>query len=50
MKLGLKALSNFLGKDFNIERIDGAFITLKDKRYTKLSRSDIEKYLNSKKK
>lgn len=50
IKLGLKALSNFLGKDFNIERIDGAFITLKDKKYTKLTRTDIEKYMNSKKK
>lgn len=44
IKLGLKGLSAFLGKDFSIERIDGAYITVAERKFTRLRRSDIEKY------
>ena len=50
MKLGLKGLQQFLGKDFSIERIDGAYITSADRKFTKLQRADIEKSLDDKKK
>ena len=55
IKLGLKGLQNFLGKDFNLERIDGAYITNSDHKLTRLKREDIEKHAddlrrNSKKK
>ena len=48
LKLGVKSLSKFLDKDFKIERIDGAFISTKDKRVTKIKRKDIEKHINGK--
>ena len=35
----------FLGKDFNLDRIDGAYITVADKKFTRLKRSDIENIL-----
>ncbi|MBI2137072.1 archaeal proteasome endopeptidase complex subunit alpha [Candidatus Woesearchaeota archaeon] len=47
IKLGLKGLSAFLGKDFSIERIDGAYITVAERKFTRLRRSDIEKYYDS---
>ena len=48
LKLGIKSLSKFLGKDFKIERIDGAFISTRDKKVMKVKRKDIEKYIDSK--
>ena len=48
IKLGVKGLSSFLGKDFNVQRIDGAFISVSDKKFTRLKRSDIEKYADGK--
>ena len=44
IKLGLKGLSGFLGKDFNLERIDGAYITSSERKFMRLKRYDIEKY------
>ena len=44
IKLGLKGLSAFLGKDFSLERIDGAYITVAERKFTRLKRSDIDKY------
>ena len=43
LKLAIRALKKVLGKEFDIERIDGAYITLKDKKFTKLSRDKIAK-------
>lgn len=44
--LGLKALYKVLEKDFSIDRIDGAYITIAEKKFTKLSREEIEKYMD----
>ncbi|MBI2144128.1 archaeal proteasome endopeptidase complex subunit alpha [Candidatus Woesearchaeota archaeon] len=45
-KLGLRALYRVIEKDFNIDRIAGAFITLADKRFTKLKKAEIERYMD----
>ena len=50
IKLGVKGLLNYLGKDFNLGRIDGAYITAPDNKFARLSRSDIEKYYDELKK
>lgn len=43
-KLAISALKKVLGKEFSIERIDGAFINTKDKKFTRLSREQLNKY------
>jgi len=43
LKLAVKALKKVLGKDFSIERIDGAYITLQDKMYVKLDKNKLAK-------
>jgi proteasome alpha subunit len=43
LKLAMKALKKVLGKDFGIERIDGAYINTQDKMYTKLDRNRLAK-------
>ncbi len=43
-KLAISALKKVLGKEFSIERIDGAFISTKDKKFTRLSREQLNKY------
>ncbi|MFH1211068.1 MAG: archaeal proteasome endopeptidase complex subunit alpha [archaeon] len=43
LKLAMRALKKVLGKDFSIERIDGAYITLQDKMFTKLDRNRLAK-------
>ena len=50
IKFGVKSLMTFLGKDFNLDRIDGVYITVTDKKFTRLKRSDIEKYADENKK
>ena len=50
IKFGVKSLMTFLGKDFSLDRIDGAYITVADKKFTRLKRSDIEKYSSEGKK
>ena len=45
IKLGLRALYKVIEKDFNYDRIAGAYITLADKRFTKLKRAEIEKHM-----
>ncbi len=50
IKLGLKALYKVIEKDFNLDRVAGAYITLADKRFTKLKRAEIEKYIDDIKK
>ena len=50
IKFGVKSLMTFLGKDFSLDRIDGVYITVTDKKFTRLKRSDIEKYSDEHKK
>ncbi len=45
IKLGLRALYKVIEKDFNYDRIAGAYITSANKRFTKLKRAEIEKYM-----
>lgn len=44
IKLSISALKKVLGKEFSMDRIDGAFISSKDKKFTRLSREQINKY------
>ncbi len=45
--LGLKALKKlFEDTSFNIARIDGAFISVKDEKFTKFSRAEIKKVMD----
>ncbi len=43
LKLAIRALKKTLGKEFDAERIDGAFITVKESKFTKLSKDKIAK-------
>ncbi len=45
IRLGLGAMKEFLKDEFNVERVDVAFIDSKDKRFTKLSDEEIKKFL-----
>ncbi len=47
IKLGVRALYRVLEKDFNTERIDGAFISAKEKVFTKMKRNEVEKIIES---
>ena len=44
IKLAVSALKKVLGKEFSLDRIDGAFISSKDKKFIRLSRDQINKY------
>lgn len=44
IKLGVSALKKVLGKDFSIDRIDGAFIGTKDKKFVRLEKEHLAKY------
>ena len=43
LKLSLKSLKKVLGENFNIERIDAAYITIAEKKFRRLTKSKIEK-------
>lgn len=43
LKLAVKALKKVLGKDFHIERVDGAYITNKEKQFTRIDKDKIAK-------
>ena len=43
LKLAVRALKKTLGKEFDEERIDGAYITIKDSKFTKISKDKIAK-------
>jgi len=43
LKLAIRALKKFLGKDFDINRIDGAYIKTADKTFTKIKKQDLLK-------
>lgn len=42
LKLAIKSLSTVLGKDFNPDRTDAAYISTKEKKFKKFSRKEIE--------
>lgn len=42
LKLAVKALKKVLGNNFNLERIDGAFIKTDEKKFTKFSKEKLE--------
>lgn len=42
--LAIRALKKVLGKDFDITRIDGAYITMKDKKFKRLDNNDLKKF------
>ncbi|MBI2146339.1 archaeal proteasome endopeptidase complex subunit alpha, partial [Candidatus Woesearchaeota archaeon] len=43
LKLGLQALKEFLKAEFNYDRVDAAYINVKDRRFTKLSNDELKK-------
>jgi len=43
IKLGLSALKEFLGADFNFERVDASYINVEKKRFVKLSDDELQK-------
>lgn len=49
-KLGVKALAKVLGDNFDVKRIDCAHITVKDRKFVKLSKDDVEKLFKESKK
>jgi len=50
LRLIITSLKKILGTDFNADRIDGAYITTKDKCYTKIEKERISKILKETKK
>tara|TARA_Y100000310_G_C20661878_1_gene805249 strand:+ start:682 stop:1404 length:723 start_codon:yes stop_codon:yes gene_type:complete len=44
-KLALNSLKNVLGKNFSLDRLDGGYIRLKDKKFTKVSKEYLKKCL-----
>lgn len=42
LKLGLAAMKDYLKENFNVERVDALCITVKEKKYTKLSDEEIK--------
>ena len=43
LKLSLKALKKVLGENYNVERIDAAYITTAEKKFRRLTKAKIEK-------
>lgn len=43
IKLGVSALKKALGKEFDIDRIDGAYIKLADKQFRRLAKEELRK-------
>jgi proteasome alpha subunit len=50
LKLGISALSKALGAEFSHDRVDGAYITVKDKVFVKLTKQELEEQTKPKKK
>lgn len=42
LKLCIRALKKVLGKEFDMARLDGAYITLKDKKFKRLTKNDFK--------
>ena len=45
LKLGVQAMKEYLKDQFNVERVDAAFIKMGDKKFTKIANGDIKGYL-----
>lgn len=45
LKLSLKIFKKIMGKNFDISRFEAAYVKSKEKRFTRLSGSDLKKYL-----
>ena len=43
VNIAIKALKSVLGDNFNIDRVEGAYITVADKKFAKLAKEDIKK-------
>lgn len=50
LSLSLKALKKVLGDSFNVNRVDAAFVSVKDKKFSKYSKEEVEAALNGKSK
>jgi proteasome alpha subunit len=50
LKLAVKALAKILDQDFGIERIDAAYITVKDKKFVRVDKGRLEKIVKEVKK
>lgn len=46
LKLSLRALKKVLGENFNVQRIDAAYITVTEKKFKKVLKSKIEKIVS----
>lgn len=46
IKLGIKILKKVLGRDFDVERVEVAFVRKEDRQYGKLRKEDIENVVN----
>ena len=46
IKLGLRALYKVIEKEFNVDRVDGAYLTVSERKFTKLKRAQIERVLD----
>jgi proteasome alpha subunit len=45
LKLSLSALKKVLGKDFSIDRVEGAYIKADEKKFTRLTKDDFSKVM-----
>ena len=45
VKLGLNAIKSVLGKDFNLDRLDGAYIKMSDKKFKRLNKDHLKKII-----
>ena len=45
IKLGLSALKDFLKEEFNFDRVDAAYVDIKDRKFTKLSNEELKKLM-----
>ena len=43
LKLSLKALKKVLGDNFNVKRIDAAYININEKKFRRMTKQGIEK-------
>jgi len=50
IKLAIRILTKVLEKNFSIDRLDCVYITVKDKKFTRLDKNELSKYLNNLKK
>jgi proteasome alpha subunit len=50
LKLCVKCLKNFLGKNFSIDRVDAAFIKNKEKKFVEVDKSYLDKIFKDRKK